>query len=197
MSITCHQSERVILQRMQLVVIRHGETNMNKEGRLQGSKGPDLPLNETGRSDIAALRDTLILLPKMISTSPLLRARETADILNERFHLPIILAPELMERDFGTLSGKLRSEVASELLEDDLEGHYDYRPYGGESAEDVRTRVLRFLKTLPTEGDDPIILITHRGVIRILYDLFPNDALPEMILPSSKHFFDIRNLPEA
>jgi broad specificity phosphatase PhoE len=170
---------------------------MNKEGRLQGSKGPDLPLNEAGRGDIAALRDTLILLPKMIYTSPLLRAKETAGILNERFHVSIILAPELMERDFGTLSGKLRNEIAPQLLEDDLEGHYDYRPYGGESAENVRARVLRFLGTLPTEEDTPIILVTHRGVIRILYDLFPNDALPEMILPSSKHFFDIRNLPEA
>lgn len=180
---------------MNLVVIRHGETDLNKEGRLQGSQGPDLPLNETGQSDVARLRDSLSLLPKALYVSPLTRAKETAAILNERFKVPIILTPELMERDFGTLSGKLRSEITPQLVLDDLEGHYDYRPYGGESAEDVRARILRFLGTLRPEADEPIILITHRGVIRILYDLFPSDALPEMILPASKHFFDIRTIP--
>jgi broad specificity phosphatase PhoE len=169
---------------------------MNKEGRLQGSKGPDLPLNEAGRGDITKLRDALMLSPKALYVSPLLRAKETANILNERFHVPIILIPEIMERDFGTLSGKLRNEIDPELVEDDLEGHYDYRPYGGESAEEVRARILHFLRTLPVDRDDPIILITHRGIIRILYDLFPSDAIPEMILPASKHFFDIRTFPD-
>lgn len=181
---------------MNLVVIRHGETDMNKEGRLQGSKGPDLPLNETGRNEVIRLRDALILHPKVIYASPLLRTKETAAILNERFHTSIILVTELMERDFGTLSGKLRSEVSQELLEDDLEGHYDYRPYEGESSENVRARVLYFLRTLQTEGGEPIMLITHRGIIRILYDLFPNDAIPELILPASKHFFDIKTIPQ-
>jgi probable phosphoglycerate mutase len=181
---------------MNLVVIRHGETDMNKEERLQGSKGPDLPLNETGRNEVTQLRDSLVLLPKVIYASPLLRAKETAAILNERFSAPIIFAPELMERDFGTLSGKLRSEVSQELLEDDLEGHYDYRPYEGESSENVRARVLHFLRTLEGGGSEPIILITHRGIIRIFYDLFPNDAIPELILPASKHFFDITTIPQ-
>lgn len=180
---------------MNLIVIRHGETDMNKEGRLQGSKGPDLPLNESGKTGVEHLRDVLVLHPKVLYTSPLLRAQQTAAILNERFHIPIILVPELMERDFGSLSGKLRNEVSKALVEDDLEGHYDYRPFGGESSANVRARILRFLRTLKAEENEPVILITHRGVIRILYDLFPDAAIPELILPASKHFFDIKEIP--
>lgn len=182
---------------MQLIVIRHGETDMNKDGRLQGSQGPDLPLNKNGQIQVTRLRNTLILAPKTLYVSPLLRTKETAAILNERFHAPIILVPELMERDFGTLSGKLRNEVSQELVEDDLEGHYDYRPYGGESSENVRARIVHFLGTLDVHEEKPIILVTHRGVIRILYDLFPDAAIPELILPASKHFFDIQEIPHA
>ena len=89
---------------MKLIVIRHGETDLNKEDRLQGCKGPDLELNESGKQVIRQLRDTLLITPQIIYASPLLRTQETAHILNERFHLPIVAAPLLRERDFGTLS---------------------------------------------------------------------------------------------
>ena len=188
--------DTVYSELMNLLVIRHGETDMNKEERLQGSREPGLPLNEDGRRDVYTLRDALMLRPSRIYSSPLLRAQETAAILNESFHMAVTLAPELVERDFGTLSGKLRSEIDPKLIEDDLEGHYDYRPYGGESAQDVRARILCFLRSLPLHRDEVFMAVTHRGVIRILYDLFPTDAIPEMILPASQHSFVITALPD-
>lgn len=178
---------------MKLIVIRHGETNLNKEDRLQGSKGPNEGLNEFGRQTIAKLRDSLLLIPEIIYASPLRRTQETAHILNERFHVEIVLVDALIERDFGTLSGKLRSEVDQKLIENDLEGHYDYRPYGGESVEEVRKRVKNFVESLRTHKEEMIMLVTHRGIIRILYDLYPTDAFSEDIIPGSKHIFDIPN----
>lgn len=180
---------------MQLIVIRHGETVMNVENRLQGSKGPNEGLSAAGKKMVERLCDELMVTPTTMYVSPLMRTQETAAILNERFHAPIIFAPELMERDFGTLSGKLRSEIDPALVESDLEGTYDYHPYGGESVADVKARVLAFLFTLPLASDETVFLITHRGIVRILYDLFPVDVSGEEIVPASKHVFDITSLP--
>lgn len=176
---------------MKLIVIRHGETDLNKEDRLQGSKGPNEGLNEHGREVIENLRNSLLLIPEIIYASPLRRTQETANILNKRFDVGIVLTDALLERDFGTLSGKLRSEVNPKIIEDDLEGHYDYRPYGGESVDEVRTRVSDFVASLCAHKEEVVMLVTHRGVIRILYDLYPNDTFAENIIPGSKHVFDI------
>lgn len=176
---------------MKLIVIRHGETDMNKEDRLQGSRGPNLPLNETGKREIATLRDALLISPEVIYASTLLRTRETADILNERFGVAVIFSELLIERDFGTLSGKMRSEIDPKIVLDDLEGHYDYRPYDGESVEDVILRIQKFLTSLHERDEQTIMLVTHRGVIRVLYDLYPSSVTAESIIPGSKHIFDI------
>lgn len=180
---------------MNLVVIRHGETDLNKENRLQGSRGPNEHLNETGRKEVTALRDGLLITPTVIYASTLVRTQETAHILNEKFGVTIISVPELMERDFGSLSGKLRSEIDPEIVESDLEGKYDYRPYGGESVADVKARVIKFLETLPLSENDTVIVVTHRGIIRVLYDLYPIESSGDEIVPASKHVFRISGLP--
>jgi probable phosphoglycerate mutase len=181
---------------MHLIVIRHGETDLNKENRLQGSKGPNMGLNPDGKKMVADLRDSIMVTPNTMYVSPLERTQETASILNARFHVPMVLVPELMERDFGTLSGQLRGDIDPKLVEADLEGKYDYRPFGGESVEDVRKRVLRFLATLPLSSDATVFLITHRGIIRLMYDLFPGAGLSNEVLPASKHAFEITDLPQ-
>lgn len=180
---------------MHLVVIRHGETALNRDERLQGSRGPDEPLTANGRAEILRLRDALMIAPRIIYVSPLRRTKETATILNERFNVPVIEVPELMERDFGSLSGAFKKDVKAELLEDDLEGRYDYRPYGGESVQEVTARVLRFLSTLDLSDNGTGIVVTHRGILRILYDLYPNSARPSEIVPASMHHFEVTALP--
>ena len=176
---------------MKLIVIRHGETDLNKENRMQGCKGPNLGLTADGREMVITLRDRLSVTPEIIYASPLLRTQETVRILNERFHLPIVDAPEIVERDFGSLSGMLRSEVDQKIVEADLEGHYDYRPYGGESVEDVTKRIQMFIAKLKTKKESIVMLVTHRGIIRILYYLYPFAVIPETVLPASQHIFEI------
>ncbi|OGZ20507.1 MAG: hypothetical protein A2494_04180 [Candidatus Lloydbacteria bacterium RIFOXYC12_FULL_46_25] len=177
---------------MKLIFIRHGETDLNKELRLQGQRDPDLELNETGKGEIARTREALIDVPSKIYASPLTRTRETARIVMERFPtVPLIFSDDLKERDFGSLSGKLRSEVAQEILENDLEGRYDYRPFGGESIDEVILRIKHFLNELPLETDEIVFVVTHRGIIRILYDLFPNEMTGGPVLPGSVHILEL------
>lgn len=168
---------------------------MNIEERIQGSKGPDEPLTPHGVQEIETLREGLLITPVSLYVSPAVRTKETAVILNERFHVPIVIRNELVERDFGSLSGELKSTIDQQLLADDLEGHYDYRPYGGESVDEVRLRVSGFLSTLPLSSNETVFVITHRGVIRVLYDLYPNHVSPAIILTGSKHVFTVTESP--
>ncbi len=176
---------------MKLIVVRHGETDANKENRLQGSEGPNLPLNAEGLAMIQKLSEELLVSPEIMYVSPLLRTQETAEILNRRFQVPVVLVPEIRERNFGSLSGKFRKDINQQLVQDDLEGHYDYHPYGGESVEDVTKRVQEFIQSLQTRKETSIVLVTHRGVIRILYDLYPYDVTAANIVPGSIHIFEI------
>ena len=85
----------------------------------------------------------------------------------------------------------MRSEIDQKIILDDLEGHYDYRPYGGESVENVTDRIKKFLESLRARTESNIMLVTHRGIIRILYDLYPSSVTAESITPGSKHVFDL------
>lgn len=89
---------------MRIYLIRHGETDWNLQGKLQGRE--DIPLNETGILQATACGEALKPVPfQSIQTSPLLRAKETARILAAQQQCPITVNPELIERDYGRLSG--------------------------------------------------------------------------------------------
>jgi broad specificity phosphatase PhoE len=90
---------------MVIYLIRHGETDWNRQNRLQGIE--DIELNENGRRQSADCARAFIGIPvEKILTSPLKRAKATADIIAEMLHTDAaIVEPELTERDFGKLSG--------------------------------------------------------------------------------------------
>lgn len=89
---------------MKIYLIRHGETDWNLQGKLQGRE--DIPLNQTGILQATACGKALKLIRlQSIQTSPLLRAKETARIIAVQQQCPIIVNPELIERDYGRLSG--------------------------------------------------------------------------------------------
>lgn len=90
---------------MSIYLIRHGETNWNLEGKLQGRE--DIPLNETGREQAKLCGQALQRLNiRTIFTSPLSRAKVTAEIIAEHIGgKDVIVEPGLIERDFGALAG--------------------------------------------------------------------------------------------
>lgn len=93
--------------------VRHGQTDWNLDGKLQGSS--DIPLNDTGRQQareaVAVLREHGDRWSAVVS-SPLSRARETAEIIADGLGLELGPSyPELVERDYGDAEGMLDAEV--------------------------------------------------------------------------------------
>jgi len=130
---------------MKIFIVRHGETDSNKLRFLQGQKIDD-SLNQEGIRQVNELAEGLKTQHyDVIFASPLKRAFETAQIIAKGRNLAIHTSEKIKERDYGSLSGKtweeLDTETGSEpgtLRKKDFEQQYDYRPYGGESVEDVK-----------------------------------------------------------
>jgi len=155
-----------------LVLIRHGATQWNLDGRIQGRADP--PLAPEGRAEVSAWR-----LPPEIAdgpgtghwawlTSPLARARETAALLHAA---PVAVEPALIEMDWGAWEGRrladLRAEGGADMVAAEARG-LDFQPPGGESPRRVQDRLQPLLERLAARGR-PVVAVTHKGVIRALY----------------------------
>ena len=148
-----------------LGAIRHGKTDWNERGLVQGRT--DRPLSEAGREEVQGWR-----LPAPWQgdvdwvSSPLTRAVTTATLLRGRAPR---LEPALIEADWGAWEGYdldtlRRTRPGFEVEE--ARG-LDFRPPGGESPRDVLARVSAWLASLPERGP-PIMAVTHNGVLRAL-----------------------------
>ena len=136
-----------------LLLVRHGETDWNAEGRLQGHT--DRPLNEHGRRQAAALAERLAEeRVDAIVTSDLARARETAEIVGARLGLPVAVDPDLREKDWGTWEGLTSDERLTVELE-------------GESTEAHRERVMRAIgRIVAAHAGGRVVVVTHGGSLR-------------------------------
>ena len=158
-----------------IYLIRHGETDWNRDGRLQGKR--DIPLNAMGREQaaeaarrLAASLDDAALSSLAFVSSPLERARETMELLRAALGL----IPEgygtdarLAEISFGSWEGLTWAEVAR--IDPAGTGVrrravWTFVPPGGESYADVAARAEAWLATLA----GPTVVVTHGGVIRTL-----------------------------
>ena len=105
---------------MKLLIIRHGQTDGNVKGLVQGA-GLDLPLNETGRTQAAAAAEKLLSLHlPVIYSSTMLRARQTAEIIAAGVGCPTVAVEGLEEVHFGEAEGML-SEDAHRIYGDVFE----------------------------------------------------------------------------
>lgn len=146
---------------MGLYFVRHGQTDWNVRGKLQGKS--DIELNETGRLQAAETREKLKhVTMDAIYCSPLMRARETAEIINALWKLPIQRDARLMERSFGSMEGALRKDVPF----DDLWAFSSASMFeGGEDTAHFYERVENFLKEiLPLAEEQEILIVAHGGV---------------------------------
>lgn len=154
---------------MEIYVVRHGLTELNKKGKVNGQI--DEPLAPEG---FEQARDAVVLIPKTIThiyVSPLLRARQTAEIINEETR-PIIVHPGLSEIHMGSLAGKAWTEMEDglKLKQKHRSVQFDYSPYGGESASGIMTRVRIFLEEIHVKhGHHEVLLVTHGGIIRVIH----------------------------
>jgi broad specificity phosphatase PhoE len=152
-----------------LLLARHGETDWNARGRLQGHT--DIALNEKGESQARALaerlRDQGVVA---ITTSDLSRARETGRIVGEVLGVSACqLDEDLRERAFGVFEGLTRDECASrhpEAWRAWLE--QTQSPEGGEARELAVARMTRALDRAWARGDEGAeLIVSHGGVMRL------------------------------
>ncbi len=171
---------------MKIYAIRHGLTAMNKARLINGHL--DEPLAEEGIEQAENARSILPKTLKKIYCSPLLRAKQTAEILNEDLNLPITYNDGLMEVFFGDLEG---SDYGIEIQEKHKEVVYDWHNVGGEDVFDVKKRLLVTLKKINEENlDSEALLVTHGGIIRMLY--FLEKGKPQRNIDNlSLHVFEL------
>lgn len=131
---------------MELLIVRHGESVANAEGRMQGQR--DYPLSEAGQRQAALLGAFLKNAGFRFDaayTSPLERARATASVLTSALGMAEAeLAPELSELHAGHLQGLTQAEIAERFpgfLQRALTELGDFSEYGGESYAEVQARV--------------------------------------------------------
>lgn len=177
---------------MRIIAVRHGETDMNAERKIQGCI--DTTLNQKGILQALDLRDTLPDGIEAIFFSPLLRTQETASIIRPRFsNVPFISSPPLRERSFGTLEGLSVEEALSILGHETRTSHgridADYRAWGGDSGEERKQEFADFLDSLSHLRYRTLLLVTHAGAIRMLYFFLDLQNLPESISNASTHEF--------
>ena len=172
--------------------MRHGITELNKKKIVNGQI--DEPLATEGTKQV---RDMISLIPeslKHIYTSPLLRARQTADIINSGLNCSISICSELREINMGSLAGMSWEDMESgvELKKKHRGVKFDYRQQGGESVEDVKNRINVFLKKIKEKHDNhEVLVITHGGIIRVLHFLEEGKAVYKTEKHTSLLMFDL------
>jgi broad specificity phosphatase PhoE len=150
-----------------LVLIRHGETDWNRENRFQGHADP--PLNDAGRAQARALAAELGNQSfAALYTSPLRRAAETAAILASELGVEPVSDEALEEVDVGSWSGLTRDQVEERFPD----GYARWLEYGhgwddGETYEELGGRVVAGLLNIGARHpDEALLAVTHGGPIR-------------------------------
>lgn len=157
---------------IRVVYLRHGQTDLNLEHRMQGST--DAPLNDRGRTQLtrAAARlagETF----DAVYTSDLLRARHSAELALAGNGPEPRVDPRLREQDLGSWEGEIWFDLAELFSKEAFRrfmGDIDYAPGGGETRREVRTRLRAFLTDLVAEHSpgDTVLVVGHGGPLFVL-----------------------------
>ena len=140
---------------MKIVLVRHGETDWNLEERLMGQR--DIPLNERGREQAMVLKEKLANLDfDCCYTSPLSRAKETAEIICDG-KCPIICDDNLKERYGGKFEGKIINNWG-DCINDE----------SSESDAEILWRARNFLEKLKDTNYKKILVVSHNGLLKNL-----------------------------
>jgi probable phosphoglycerate mutase len=165
---------------MKLYFVRHGESEANTL-RVISNRESRYGLTVLGKQQAVILADRLKDIPiTAIFSSPILRARETAEILSQAFHLPYQITEALREYDCGILEEKFDIEswkLHSEIAEDWTRNQNHLRkPEGGESYLEIKKRFGPFIESFKQNRlhtDDHILLVGHGGLLQLM--------LPELL----------------
>jgi probable phosphoglycerate mutase len=156
-----------------IVLVRHGVTDWNREGRFQGHSDPPLATAGHHEASLAARRIAadMALRPARVISSSLMRAMQTATPIAEAAGVKVEPDPRLWEIGQGDWEGRTHAE----LEVDDADRYREWReatgirqPPGGEPIEEATRRVAALLAELESTTRWPVCLVSHGGTIRIL-----------------------------
>lgn len=158
-----------------IYITRHGQTNWNVLKKVMGKC--DEPLNEKGLEQANITKNSL---PKekidLIICSPLLRAKQTAEIINEVLNVAIIYDNRISERDFGEFEGM-------ETKDFDFLGYWNYykneKYERAENIQDFFQRIYSFLDEITKEYRDKNIMLVAHGGVSIPVACYFNQSIPE------------------
>lgn len=170
-----------------VILMRHGETAWNHEGRLQG--WAPVTLNERGREQAEAAATNLDSheIDRMVS-SDLTRTRETTEIMRSMIDVPVRFDDAWRERDLGVHQGLLLTTVMDRFpafgLGEDAANAAGRVPDSGESLVQVANRVVSGWQNLLAESDpdETVLVVTHGGPIRLLLGHIEDKDVAEAML---------------
>ncbi len=175
-----------------LYIVRHGQTDWNAAGRIQGSV--DRPLDETGWAQARAVGSELShLQPAAIYSSPLLRARQTADAINTFHGCRVHLEHGLREASYGSVDGisveEFRSRFKSaieEKLKLPVPEQWRYKlAEDAESCEEITRRALPALHQIAGKHENrSVIIVSHGFVLRALVSYFTHVTDEHVRIPN-------------
>ncbi len=162
----------------ELILIRHGETDWNRELRFQGHV--DVPLNATGREQARRLAERLAfdkLAVDHLVCSDLIRTQETAapslQVLFPQLRIDTLTDSSLREQNFGIVDGKRVDDVKLEHADawnQWLRFEADYGMPGGETTRQFHTRVMDAVRRIAQQySGQKIMVVTHGGVLDMIW----------------------------
>lgn len=167
-----------------IYLARHGETNYNKEQRIQG-QGVDAELNSLGEKQSEALAHYFkeVRLDHIFS-STLIRAKQTADIIAGKKNMSVETFPDLVEMSYGTMEGNMKKEVKGTI--DKLHKNWDdgmvtLAPDQGESPVEVYRRAnKKLMRLLKQREGETLLFVLHGRLMRILLSVWLERGLNRM-----------------
>ena len=176
---------------MKLIFIRHGQTDWNVQGKIQGSY--DSELNATGIEQAMSLSEKLLNLNYKFSkiySSPQKRALKTAEILSKSSNVDYISVKDLQEMNMGKWEGlswkEVEEQYPNEYKEWYLNRRYTKTP-DGEAYQDMLERVLKAIHKIINENNEDVVIVSHSAVIMCLQCYVTNTPFNDMLKFKTKN----------
>lgn len=151
---------------MKIYYVRHGQTDWNLAKKMQGGQ-TEKPLNETGIEQAKETRKELENVKyDIIICSPMHRAEQTAEIINQDRNVPIIVDERIRERKLGELEGHdITEEMENKIWDYEL----NYQIPSGENLHDFEKRILDFFEDIKQKyADKTVLIVAHGGVAKVI-----------------------------
>jgi 2,3-bisphosphoglycerate-dependent phosphoglycerate mutase len=164
-----------MIEPTRILLVRHGETDWNATGRLQGQS--DTPLNAVGHQQARRAAQRLVCEPvRALYSSDLARAFQTATIIGQTLGLAVVTSPRLRERQYGAWEGLTAAEIQARYPEQFAAWRArspDFAPPQGETRSQLLSRGLAELNTIARRhAGGTAVVVTHGGLCYVLISHF-------------------------